>query len=84
VRTYVIETYVPRARAADLKATVAHLRAAVLELRQDGAEIRYLHSTFVPEDEICFHVLQGSSRGLVARVGELAALTPERIVEAVE
>jgi hypothetical protein len=84
MRTYLVETYLSRARADELDSTVARLRAAVQAKARTGEIVRYLRSTFVPEDEICFHVLESLSLEVVAEVSAEAAIRPERIVEAKE
>jgi len=83
MRTYLVETYLPRARAGELDDTAARLRAAAAE-EPAGNGVRYLRSTFVPEDETCFHVLEGPSLRAITIVSERAALSPIRIVEAQE
>jgi hypothetical protein len=84
VHTYLIETYLPRSRVAELEVRAADLRAAVLELREAGARIRYVRSTFLPEDETCFHVVEGSSRRVVQTAIAHANLAADRISEAVD
>jgi hypothetical protein len=84
VHTYLIETYLPRSRVAELEVRAADLRAAVLELRQAGARIRYVRSTFLPEDETCFHIVEGSSLRVVHAAIAHAKLAADRITEAVD
>jgi len=84
MRTYLVETYLSRARAGELDDTVARLRAAAEGTATSGHQVRYLRSTFVPEDETCFHVFEGPSLRAVTDVSERAALSPVRIVEAQE
>ena len=84
MRTFLVETYLSRAQAGELDDTVARLRAAAEMTSPSGDAVRYLRSTFVPEDETCFHVLEGPSLRAIAIVSERAALSPIRIVEAQE
>ena len=46
--------------------------------------MRYLRSTFVPADELCFHVFMADSVEAVREVTDLASIPIDRIVEAVE
>ncbi|TMK33123.1 MAG: DUF4242 domain-containing protein [Actinobacteria bacterium] len=46
--------------------------------------VRHLRVTFVPEDETCFHVIEGPSREAVHEALTRAAIAYERIVEAIE
>jgi hypothetical protein len=45
---------------------------------------RYLRSTYVPEDEICFHLFEAESVESVREASLLASLIFDRIVEAEE
>lgn len=82
--SYVVETYVPRARAEELAAATARAREATRTLAKEGRRIRFLRSTFLPEDELCFFVFEAESPALVGEAAERAAIEFERIVEAVE
>lgn len=79
--SYLVETYLPRGAA--LPEAVAQVRAAAEASCLQGIPVRYLRSIFVPEDEVCFHLLEGPSSDLVAQVGERAGLAANRVVEAI-
>jgi hypothetical protein len=76
VPNYLVERYLPAVRAADVEVAIAALAAT--------GGIRHIRATFVPEDETCFHVIEASSREAVRDALTRAAITFERIVEAVE
>jgi len=76
VPTYVIETYLSRARPDELDAAAARLRAVA------EPPVRHVRSFFVPEDETCFHVVEGPSPDAIRAVSRRARITPDRIVEA--
>lgn len=84
MRTYLVEAYLPRARAAELDAALARLVAVTREASPRAGEVRYVRSTFIPEDEVCFHVFEAVSEAAVRDVGERAALTFDRVMEARE
>ena len=82
VATYVIETYLSRARSSELDAATARLREAVGATSSDEWPVHHVRSFFVPEDETCFHVVEAPSLEATIELSRLAALTPDRIVEA--
>jgi hypothetical protein len=82
--SYIVETYVPRARVHDAKAAGARVQAAADELSGEGTSIRYVRTTHVPEDEMCFHVVETSSAIDVDELCRRAELGHVRIVVAVE
>lgn len=84
MKTFLVEAYLPRARAAELEDATARLSAAAPAASDDPLAARYLRSTFVPEDEICFHIFEAASAEAVREAGERAAITFDRIVEARE
>jgi hypothetical protein len=79
--SYLVETYLPRGYV--LSEAVARMRAAAEASSLQGVPVRYLRSIFVPEDETCFHLLEGPSTDAVAQVGERAGLVGNRVVEAI-
>ena len=84
VPSYLIETYVPRARAHELEAVGHGIRSAIAELEAEGVVVRYVRTTLLPDDETCFHVLEAASPEAVERVCHRAGLDRTRVVSAVE
>jgi hypothetical protein len=88
VPTFVIETYLSRARAMLLDEMAASLRAAVARAGQADAEVRalpaprYLRSFYVADDEIAYHLVEIRSAEAASELSRQAGLVPERIVEA--
>jgi hypothetical protein len=72
-----VELRPPRTGWADLQAAAARARQATEELRREGQYVRFLRSVFVPEEDACFFLFEGSSarsvRAAVARA-QLAAV----------
>ena len=65
------------------------LRAAILARPQrssprEGTQVRYVRTTFLPDDETCFHVFEAVSEEVVAEVFRRAGIVSGRIVSAVE
>lgn len=78
--TFLVETFAPASAAALLAPLEFRRVAATLGAR--GA-VRHTCSIIVPEDEFCFHVLEGPSLQAVQRAASLASLPFERVLEAV-
>jgi len=77
--TFLIEAYLADGPTALEDACGAARRAA------DGAAgIRYLRSTFVPRDETVFHVFEARSATALLEAARTAALTVDRIGEAID
>lgn len=80
--TYVIETYQSRTHPGELDAATSRLRAAVAAAPAIEGPVRHVRSFFVPEDEMCFHVVEAPSIETTTELSRRAGLVPERIVEA--
>jgi hypothetical protein len=80
---FLVEAYLPQQRATELPTLVRRLRAVAGELSSDGTPVRHLRSTFVPEDETCFHLFEGASAEAVREAGRRAALGFDRIMVAI-
>jgi hypothetical protein len=81
---FLLETYVSRARAAELVEAAARARSVARRLAADGRRVRFVRLTFIPGDELGFLVFEAESAELVGEVATRAEITFERIVEAVE
>ena len=80
--TFVIESYMSRTGTGELDAAAARLRAAIADMPETAGRVRYLRSMFVPDDEICFHVVEAPSQEVAADAARRAGLTPDRVVKA--
>ena len=81
--SYLVETYLPRGRAAERAARDRRARSAAAELTQGATRVRFDRSIHVPEDEICFFVFDAPSSREAALVAQRAGLDPVRVVEAI-
>ena len=82
VTTYLAEAYLPRTKQGDLGPSWSACARPRARLRP-RAPIRSLRSTFVPEDETCFHVFGAGSAAAESAASALAGLGAVRVVEAV-
>jgi hypothetical protein len=79
--SYLLEAYTPASAVLDdIEARVRNAAAAISE---SGTPVRHVRSIFVPEDETCFHLLDGPSREAVAETAKRAGIPTPRITKAV-
>ena len=81
---FLVELYVSRTDAGAVGRRAERARLAAEDLTRDGTPTRYLHSIYVPEDETCFFLYEAASADAVRAAARGAALTFERVAEAVE
>jgi hypothetical protein len=84
VPLYLVEMYLPRSHADEAGATGSRARVAAEELSREDVSIRYLRTTFLPDDETCFHLFEASSVEHVAEAARRAELGRVRVVPAVD
>ena len=80
--SYLIETYLARSQAGERARRELRARSAAEQLTEKRTVVRFERSIYVPEDEICFFVVDAPSGREAALVAERAGLDPFRIVEA--
>lgn len=80
----IVERYLPEATREEVDEAATQLAAATLALAARGAEIRYLGSTFVAEEEYCICRFESRSREDVRLACERAGVSYARIVQARE
>jgi Protein of unknown function (DUF4242) len=79
VPEFVIEQYVSRDSAAAVGRDAARARRVARRLSAEGAQVRYVRSFFLPEDETCFHLYQADTIDTVRDAARHARLPFERI-----
>lgn len=82
--TYLVEAYVPKSHAEDAAGGGHRVSAAAEQVSTEGMPIRYVRTTFLPDDETCFHVLEAATAAAVEEVCRRAALGRVRVVFAIE
>lgn len=80
--SYLVESYLPRARADELRDAAERARLAAEALASEGRAVRYLRSTFLPVDEVCLYLLEAESAEVAGEAMERAGISFERVVEA--
>jgi hypothetical protein len=82
VATFIVEIYLSGDADGEPDRTIDRTMAAVAELEASGQAIRFLHSIFVPDDELCLFLFDAGSAELVGEAARLAGLDPDRIARA--
>ena len=81
---YLVEAYMPSARAEALTESALRARSAARALTGQGMPVRYVRSTFLLEDETCFHVFEAASAASVWEASRRAALGAARVLPVLE
>ncbi len=81
---FLVEHYWPDATPDTFRAMAERVRVAVDDVAGAGADVRLLHSTFVPEEESALFVFSSSTQALVEEVYRRAGVDFERIVSVLE
>lgn len=79
---YLVERYLPGITPEQLTAAAGSAKKTTAEMTQEGTPVRYLRSTFIPGEEKCFCLFEGSSADAVKTANERAQIPFERIVVA--
>jgi hypothetical protein len=79
-----VEAYMPRSHAQEARAAGRRARAAAEELSREGVPIHYVRTTFLPDDETCFHLFEAASAKAVEEASSRAELGRARVVPAIE
>lgn len=81
---YCLELYVAGGSRAALEEAVGRARAAAESFGARGSSVRYLRSTYLPEDETCLHFFAAASGEDVAEAARQAGLTGNRITRSID
>lgn len=77
--SYLVEAY-----SAGSEAAVADAKERAHRTAELAEGVRYVRTTFLPDDETILHLFEAPSASAIDEAGRRAALQFERIVEAVE
>ena len=81
MKKYLVERYLPGATDGQLDEAGERLAAAAERLAAEGVDVRYVGSTFVPEEESCFCRFESACLEEVERACVRAGVPFARIVE---
>ncbi len=81
--TFLVERYLPSPTGAGLAASVARVVEACAGSACGGNQVRYLHSIYLPAEDLCFCVFEGPSVAAVSAVNQAAEFAFDRITDAV-
>ena len=82
--TYLVESYMPRSRATDARASGQRAKTAAEDLSREGTHVRHIQTTFLPDDETCFHLFEAVSATAVEETTRRAELGRTRVVRALD
>jgi hypothetical protein len=85
VADYCLELYLAGGSRAALEAAAERARAAAESFRAGGGgrSVRYLRSTYLPDDETCLHFFAAASVEDLADAARQAGLAGDRITRAI-
>jgi hypothetical protein len=81
---YTVELRLPQTGWEDLQEAAARARQAAEQMRREGEPVRFLRSIFVPEDDACFFLYEGSSAQSVRDAAVRAELGVRRVDAALQ
>lgn len=81
---FIVEQYLPGVTLSQVITTAERAKLASARFSSGGTAVRYLRTTYIPEDESCFCLFDGPDADSVRKVNELAEIPFERIVEALD
>jgi hypothetical protein len=84
VPDYCLELYLAGGSPAALEESAGRARAAAESFEARGGSVRYLRSTYLPEDETCLHFFAAASGEDVAEAARQAGLTGDRITHSID
>lgn len=78
---YVAERHLPGITPDQLTAAAGRAKSTAEEMTQEGMDVRYLRSTFVPGEEKCYCLFEGTSKEAVEQANQRASIPYDRVVE---
>ena len=81
---YCLEIYLAAGSPAALEEAAGSAQAAAESFGARGRSVRYLRSTYLPEDETCLHFFAAASGEDVAEAARQAGFTGERITPSID
>ncbi len=82
--SYLVEVYLPQSRAHEARDCGRRARTAAEQLAREGVPIRYVRTTYLPDDETCFHLFGAPTAAAVEEACRRATLGRVRITSVIE
>ncbi len=82
--TFMVERHLDGIAMEDLAAAQQAAIAKAEEMRGQGADVRYVRTTFAPEDGRCMCLFEAASEAEVRRLNDEAGLPYHRVVPALD
>ena len=82
MQTWLVERHLPGITPQGLTEAVIAAKTSTAEMRDEGIDIHYLRSTFLPVAEKCYCLFEATTEQEVAEANRRAELPYERISEA--
>jgi hypothetical protein len=82
-RGYLVECFLPGVDRTAVELAADRSRRAASELCAAGTAVRYVGALLVPRDEVVLHLFRAESSAAVRDASHRAALTFERVVDAI-
>ncbi len=80
---YLAERYLAGREGDAIALDAARVRAATETIDRARGRVRFVHTVYVPGDEVCFYLFESDSPELVGAVGRLAKVDLDRVLPAV-
>ena len=80
--SYTVELRLPETGWQELQQATTRARRTTEEMRREGAQVRFLRSVFVPENDTCFFLYEGTSAQSVRAAATRAQLGVVRVDQA--
>ena len=77
---FLVEAYTPA--SIEIAQVEARARRAADDLAGAGTDVQYVRAIFVPEDELCLHLVDAASAEVANDLVRRAGISPDRIVKA--
>ena len=77
---FLVEAYTPA--SIEIAEVEARARRAADHLANTGTDVQYVRAIFVPEDELCLHLVDAASAEVANDLVRRAGISPDRIVKA--
>ena len=79
---YIVERHLPGITPDQLAAAAGRAKSTTAEMSDEGVPVRYLRSTFLPQEEKCYCLFEGPDPTAVEQAQRRAEIPYDRVVDA--